>query len=195
MGDELFADGQPQPGSPLATCGGAVRCETVEELGANVLGNSLAGIVNVDVNGDMVSRLFLDPNFDNDFPSAVDFDGIPDKIHEDLAKAARVPGGRLARWQRPGRQSSKCFLPAASAVTPVILPGWCADQRGWSQIPVCRPQFLKVQDVIDDFEEGLRKTGRFQQIAVAMEVRWFPELAGHPNDSIHGSRNFMAHRG
>ena len=133
----------------------------------------------------------------HDFPRVREFDRIPDQIVQHLRQPARVAQNGLGHvgveltHQRQSLGTSRRGQPFDR-----IANDHAQIERNFFRLDMARLDPGKLQDIVDDLEQGLgRGLDHRQVFALLLVQRGRQRQLGHADDAIHRGPNFMAHVG
>ena len=203
--DQLLGNDQPQAGAAEPPGGGAVGLgEGLEQAGQGFFADADAGVADVEADAGQggaglgtLPRRLVQADVDHDFAVAGKLDGVADQVAEDLADA---DGVAVDGFRHVGRDAATQFQ--VLAVRPLgeqlddVLDGLVQVEVQAFQLETPGLDLGKVQDVVDDGQQGLAGTvhgGRKPALGVG-QVGVEQQL-GHAQHPVHGGADLVAHVG
>ncbi len=195
---QSLADGQPQPGAAILAGGGAVGLGKGLEQAINLFrGHADTAVLDRNFQCSLVvfhgQRLGADQNL----PSVGKLDGVVGQIGQHLSQAQRIPDQGVGDGIIDMKQQLQPLFPRSHRQHRAqLLHDLIQVEGNFLDIQLARLNFGRVENIVDDAEQGFRRAVGLVQIVTLLGAHF--GLQAEPDQTehaIHGRANFVAHVG
>src|SRR5580700_6875561 len=195
-GHESSANRQAQPSTAVLSGHRAVRLREGLEDRALLIGwDSYTGVFHGKMQRGSSGFAALFGHADQDLAVLCELDRVPYQVDQNLTNPPGIAKQRFGNVRRNLADEFQAFLVRAATERFHRLAQAVAQIK-WNrfEIELSRLDLRKVQNIVDDGKEGLRRKSNEPEVfsLFGSEVGIQHEL-GHAEDAVHRGANFMAH--
>ena len=196
QGDQLAADGKPQPcAAELPGGGGVCLGERLEDHRELVGGDADPGVGELEVHDDVVAVDRGGSHAEHDLPDLGELDGVADQVGQHLTQTARVTTHRGGDRVVEGRHQvqSLGLRGRDQEIHDVVDQGLDAE-LDVLDLQLALLDLGEVEDAVDDGHQRLARPaeGLGELALLSVELGVEQEL-GEPDDAVHRRPDLVAH--